>query len=129
MTQKSNRSFLNKIYSKQSKKNYHTNKTDVYHFDDIWSLDISDPKDYGPENKRGYRYVLVVNDNFIKFGWTVPHKNRKTQTTKDFFENIVECSKRCPSLIKTDRGKEFSNKIFQFFFIKTILNTILEIYH
>ena len=30
-------------------------QTDVYHIDGIWSLGILDLKDYGPENKRGYR--------------------------------------------------------------------------
>ena len=63
---------------------YATNKTDVYYIDDIWSLDILDLKDYGPENNRGYRYVLVTMDNFSKFGWTVPLKNKNAQTIKDF---------------------------------------------
>ena len=42
-----------------TKKKYATNKTDVYHIDDFWSLDIVDLKDYGPENIRGYRYVWL----------------------------------------------------------------------
>ena len=33
----------------------------------IWSLDILDFKDYGPAKIRGYRYVLVVIEDFIKF--------------------------------------------------------------
>ena len=37
-------------------------KTYVHHIDDIWSSDILDLKDYGPENNRSYRYVLVVID-------------------------------------------------------------------
>ena len=44
MTRKSNKIFINKIYSKPPKKNYATNKTEVYHIDDIWSLDIFDLK-------------------------------------------------------------------------------------
>ena len=62
MTQKTIKIFINAIYSKPPKKNYNTNKTDVYHIDDIWSLDILDLKDYG----RNYRYVLVIIDNFSK---------------------------------------------------------------
>ena len=58
MTQKSIKTFKNKIYSKRSKNNYPTNKTDVYHIDYFWSLDILDLKDYGPENYEGYRYVF-----------------------------------------------------------------------
>ena len=118
MTQKKIKIFINEIYSKPPKKNYITNKTDVYYIDDIWSLDILDLKDYGPENNRGYRYVLVVIDNFSKFGWTVPLKNKNAQTIKDSFENILISSKRKPNLIESDRGKEFYNNIFQDFLNK-----------
>ena len=113
MTQKNIKIFINEIYSKGPKKNYATNKTDVYFIDDIWSLDILDLKDYGPENNRGYRYVLVIIDNFSKFGWTVPIKNKNAQTIKDSFENILITSKKKPKLFESDRGKEFYNNIFQ----------------
>ena len=118
MTQKNIKIFINEIYSKPPRRNYPTNKTDVYHIDDIWSLDILDLKDYGPENNRGYRYCLVIIDNFSKFGWTIPLKNINAQTIKDSFENILINSKRKPSLIESDRGKEFYNNIFQDFLNK-----------
>ena len=118
MTQKNIKIFINEIYSKPPKKYYATNKTDVYFIDDIWSLDILDLKDYGPENNRGYRYVLVTIDNFSKYGWTVPLKNKNARTIKDSFENILLSSKRSPNLIETDRGKEFYNNIFQDFLNK-----------
>ena len=118
MTQKSIRIFINELYSKAPKKNHNTNKTDVYYIDDIWSLDILDLKDYGPENIRGYRYVLVIIDNFSKFGWTVPLKKRNALTIKYYFENILVSSKRKPNLIESDRGKEFYNYIFQDFLNK-----------
>ena len=111
MTQKNIKIFINEIYSKPPKKNYATNKSDVYHIDDIWSLDLLDLKDYGPENK-GYRYVLVVIDNFSKYGRTIPLKNKNAQTIKHSFQNIIINSKRKPNLIETDRGKEFYNIIF-----------------
>ena len=118
MTQKNIKKFINEIYSEPPKKNYATNKTDVYHIDDIWSLDILDLKDYGPENKRGYRYVSVIIANFSKFGWTVPLKNKSAQTIKGSFENILISSKRKPNLIESDRGKEFYNNMFQNFLNK-----------
>ena len=118
MTQKNIKIFINEIYSKPPEKNYFTNKTDVYHIDDIWSLDILDLKDYGPENNRGHRYVLVTIDNFSKFGWTIPLKNKNAQTIKDSFENILTNSKRKPNLVESDRGKEFYNNIFQDFLNK-----------
>ena len=118
MTQKNIKIFINEVYSKPPKKYYATNKTDVYYIDDIWSLDILDLKDYGPENNRGYRYVLIIIDNFSKFGWTIPLKNKNAQTIKDSFENILISSKRKPNLIESDRGKEFYNNIFQEFLNK-----------
>ena len=118
MTQKNIKIFISEIYSKPPKKNYATNKTYVYQIDDICSLDILDLKDYGSENNRGHRYVLVVIDNFSKFGWTIPLKNKNAQTMKDSFENIIINSKRKPNLIETDRGKEVYSNIFQDFLNK-----------
>ena len=118
MSQKNIKFFINEIYSKPPKKNYTTNKTDVYHIDDIWSLDILDLKDYGPENNKNYRYVLVTIDNFSKYGWTTPLKNKNAITIKNSFENILIDSKRKPNLIESDCGKEFYNNIFQDFLNK-----------
>ena len=117
MTQKSIKTFINEIYSKPPKKGYATNKTDVYHIDDIWSLDILDLKDYGPKNNKGYRQVLVIIDNFSKFGWTLPLKNKNAIKIKDCFENILISSKK-PNLFGSDCGKEFYNNIFQDFLNK-----------
>ena len=118
MTQKNIKIFINEIYSKPPRKYYPTNKTDVYFIDDIWSPDILDLKDYGPKNNKGYRYVLVIIDNFSKFGWTIPLKNKNAQSIKDSFENILISSKRQPNLVESDRGKEFYNILFQDFLNK-----------
>ena len=64
MSQKNIKIFINEIFSKGLKKSYPTNKTDAYYINEFWSLDILDLKDYGPETNRGYRYVLVIIDNF-----------------------------------------------------------------
>ena len=57
---------------KPPKKKNSTNKTDDYHIDDIWSLDILELKGCGPENNRGYRYVLVVINYISKIVRTFP---------------------------------------------------------
>ena len=64
MTQETIKIFINEIYSQPPKKSYPTNKTDVFYIDNFWSIDILDLKDYGPENNRAYRFVLVIIDNF-----------------------------------------------------------------
>ena len=112
MTQKTIHVFFTQIYSKPPKKKYNTDKTDVYHIDDIWSLDILHIKDYGPEKNRGYRQILVAIENFSKFGWTISLKNKNSQTITHSFENIPISSKRSPDLVETDHGKEIVNKIF-----------------
>ena len=115
MTQKTIKRFIDEIYSKPPKKNYPTYKTDAYHFDDIWSLDILDLKDYGPENIRKYRCVSVIIDKFSNFGWTVPLKKKNAQTLKDSPDKILISSKRKTKLVESERGKEFCNNIFQKF--------------
>ena len=89
-----NQNFYKRNLFQTSQKKLSPDKTDVLFIDNIWSLDILDLKDYGPENNRGYRYVLVIIDNFSKFGWTVPLKNKIAQTIKDSFEKICITSKK-----------------------------------
>ena len=99
--------FINEINFRPSKKNYSTNKTIVKHIDDSWSMDLLDMIDYGVINNKGHRYILVVINNFSKFGWVVPLKNKFAQTITEAFSNIITISKRKPNLIESDRGKEF----------------------
>ena len=68
--------------------------------------------DYGIKNNKGYRYILVVIDNFSKFGWTIPLKNKYAQSITDAFSQIIKTSKRKPNLLETDDGKEYVSKIF-----------------
>ena len=115
MTQKNLKPFINEIYSKRPRQPYPTNKTDVYHIDEIWSLDILDVKDYGPRINRGYRFILVIIDNFAKFGFTILLINKNALTIKDSFENIIINSKRKPNLFEIDRDKGFHSNSFQDF--------------
>ena len=54
-------------YSKVPRNKYMTNKANFRHIGDIWSLVIMDCSDYGPQNNRSYRKVLIVIDIF-RFG-------------------------------------------------------------
>ena len=109
------KTFSDEIYSKPPKKNYPTNKTMIKSVDDTWSSDLLDMNDYGPKNNKGYRYILVVIDNFSKFGWTIPLKNKFSQSITDAFSKIIKSSNRKPNLLETDDGKEYVNKIFNEF--------------
>ena len=67
--------------------------------------------DYGNKNNKGYRYISVEINNFSKFGWTIPLKNKYAQSITDAFSQIVKSSKPKPNLLETDDGKEYVNKI------------------
>ena len=64
MTQRTIKPFIVETYPKPPKKDFITNKTNVYHIDDSWILDVLDLKDYGPEKNKGFGYVLIVIDIF-----------------------------------------------------------------
>ena len=118
MIQKTTKISIKEIYSKPPKKNHRTNKTNACHIDVIWSLDTLDLNDCRPENNRGNRYVLVIIDNFSKFGWTVLFKNKNAQTITNSFKNLLISSKRKPHFNESVRGKDIYNNIFQDFLKK-----------
>ena len=107
--------FVDEIYSKPPMRNYPTNKTIIKSIDDTWSSHLLDMNDYGPKNNKGFRYILVVIDNFSNFGWTIPLKNKYGQSITDAFSQIIKTSRRKPNLLETDDGKEYVNKIFNEF--------------
>ena len=96
-------------------KNYPTNRTMIKSIDDTWFSDLLDINDYGIKNKKGYRYILVVIDNFSKFRLTIPLKNKYNQSIADAFSQIIKTSGRKPNLLETDDGKEYVNKTFNEF--------------
>ena len=109
------KTFINEIYSTQPRKNYPTNKIVYNNIDEIWSIDLADFSDYKTSNNKGYRYIFIVIDNFSKYLWAIPLKNKYCQTITDEFSNILSTSKGKPVKIESDRGREFHNSIVQNF--------------
>ena len=107
--------FIDEIYSTPPRKFYETNKIIHNHFDEIWSIDLVDMIDYKISNNEGFRYNFLVIDNFSKYLWAIPLKNKYSQTITNEFSNILTTSKRKPLKIESDRGTEFYNGIFQNF--------------
>ena len=109
------KTFIDEIYSKAPKKNYPSNKVKYNHVDEIWSIDLADMVDYKISNNKGFRYIFIVIDNFSKYLWAIPVKNKYSQTITNEFSNIITTSKRKPPKLESDRGTEFYNSIFQNF--------------
>ena len=107
--------FIDEIYTTPSKKNYPTNKIVYNNIDEIWSIDLADMIDYKTSNNKGFRYIFIIIDNFSKYLWAIPLKNKFSQTITNEFSNIITTSKRKPNKLESDRGTEFYNSIFQNF--------------
>ena len=107
--------FIDEIYSKAPKKKNPTNKIIYNYIDEIWSIDLTDFLDYKTSNNKGFRFVFIVIDNFSKYLWAIPLKNKYSQTITNQFSNILSTSKRKPLKIESDRSTEFYNSIFQNF--------------
>ena len=105
--------FIDEIYSKPPLRNYPTKKIAYNHIDEIWSIDLADMIDYKISNNKGYRYIFIIIDNFSKYLWAIPLKNKYSQTITNEFSKILTTSKRKPLKIESDRGTEFYNNIFQ----------------
>ena len=107
--------FFHEINSKPPRRIYPTSKIKYNHIDEIWSIDLADFSDYKTSNNKGYRYIFIVFDNFSKYLWAIPLKNKYGQTIANEFSNILTTSKRKPLKIESDRGTEFYKSIFQNF--------------
>ena len=107
--------FIDEIYSTPPRKHFPTNKIIYIYIDEIWSIDLADFSDYKTSNNKGYRYIFIIIDNFSKYLWAIPLKNKYSQTIINEFLNIITKSKRKPLKLESDRGAEFYNSIFQNF--------------
>ena len=115
MKKKKFKTFFDEIYSKAPKINYPTNKIKYNHIDEVWSIDLADFLDYKTSIIRGLRYIIIIIDNFSKYLWAIPLKNKHSQTITNEFSNILTTTKRKHLKIESDRGTEFYNSIFQNF--------------
>ena len=61
----------------------------------------------------GFRYILNVIDEFSKFVWSVPIKDKTGKTITNTFQSIVKTSKRKPKKLWVDNGSEFYNSVFK----------------
>ena len=107
--------FIVKMYSSPPRKIFPSNKIVYIQIDEIWSIDLLNMSDYGNSIDRGYRYILVVFDNFSKCTWCNPLKNKYARTIKGEFSKKITTIKRKPNKIDSDRGREFDNNIFHTF--------------
>ena len=63
-------------------------------------------------------------DNFSKFLWAIPSKNKYSKTITEELSINLTTSKQKPVKVESDRGAEFYNSIFQSLLKTKILSII-----
>ena len=106
---------IDEIYSRPPLRSYPTNKIVYNHIDEIWSIDFADMIDYKISNNKNYRYIFITIDNFSNYLWSIPIKNKYSQTITNEFSNKLTKSKRKLLKLESDRGSELFNSSFQNF--------------
>jgi transposase InsO family protein len=85
----------------------------VYGIDHQWQADLVDLGKSASYNK-GFKYLLTCIDVLSRYAWIVPLKNKTGKTLKEAFQVIFK-SGRQPIRLQTDKGTEFTNRVFQKF--------------
>ena len=78
-----------------------------------WERVAMDLLDMSVTTARGNRCVLVMVDCFSRWTEACPLPDKTAQSVADAFFNQVVCRFGMPSVIHSDQGREFENKIMQ----------------
>ena len=79
----------------------------VRHVDDVWGVDLVDMKALSKQNN-GFKYILMIEDIFSKYGWAVPIKFKTGAVVAEALKKIFK--EKMPRKIWADKGKEFYNR-------------------
>ncbi|RWR98921.1 hypothetical protein B4U79_01436 [Dinothrombium tinctorium] len=90
------------------------NKIIVSRKNEQWEADIVDMQEFAKSNK-GYKYIITIIDCFSKCAYAYLLKTKGANEVANIFKKLF--LEVCPEKLRTDRGKEFENKLF-----KTLLN-------
>jgi hypothetical protein len=85
----------------------------VYGIDHQWQANLVDLGKLASYNK-GFKYLLTCIDVLSRYAWVVPLKDKIGKTLKEAFEVICKPGRQ-PIRLQTDRGTEFTNRVFQKF--------------
>jgi transposase InsO family protein len=85
----------------------------VYGIDHQWQADLVDLGKLASYNKI-FNYLLTCIDVLSRYAWVVLLKGKTGKTLKETFQVIFK-SERHPIRLQTDKGTEFTNRVFQKF--------------
>lgn len=97
---------------KPARRSFVRNHTYVRGIDDQWQADLAEVQHLAKDNG-GIRYLLTCIDVFSKHAWVVTIKSKSSQDVVEAFHKLFQVSKRLPTRLQTDKGKEFLCKPVQ----------------
>lgn len=115
----SKRQLINELH-KSAMKNFKRRKVVIKGIDETWQADLIDMSTYASQNK-GFHFILTVIDNFSKYAWAIPLKNKNAESVTNAMEKLLKCKydsrkstfrTRIPKNLQTDDGTEFFNSTF-----------------
>ena len=77
--------------------------------DDLWDVDLADVSNLSSHNTE-IHFLLIVIDVFSKHLWVEPLHTKSHTHVIQGFQNIFNRTQRRPTLLRTDNGKEFTNR-------------------
>ena len=81
----------------------------VYGIDHQWQADyLGKLASYN----KGFKYLLTCIDVLSKYAWVLPLKDKTGTNLKEAFQVIFKTGRQ-PIRLQTDRGTEFTNRVFQ----------------
>ena len=89
------------------------NRVIVGGIDKAWEADLVIMDSLSKENN-GYKYILTVIDVLSKYAWVEPLKTKSGENLVKAFEKILKKGRK-PEKLHSDKGTEFTNKLFQSF--------------
>ena len=89
------------------------NRVIVGGIDKEWEADLVVMDSLSKENN-GYKYILTVIDVLSKYAWVEPLKTKSGENLVKAFEKILKKGRK-PEKLHSDKGTEFTNKLFQTF--------------
>ena len=103
----------NYTLTRQVRRSFRRNRVVVEGLDSMWESDLMDLSSLAKDN-RGYKYAVVTIDVFSRFVCCRP---LKVKTAKDVVAAMrdIFSEGRKPSMLRTDRGAEYQNKLFSDF--------------
>lgn len=116
----SKRQLIDELH-RSARKYFKRRKVVIKEIDETWQADLIDMSTYAKQNK-GFHFILTVIDNFSKYGWVVPLRNKNVENVTAAMEKILkrryggggsEKTYRKPKNLQTDDGTEFYNSNFK----------------